>query len=79
MALGLQHDRQFGEAESRAAVLLGDGQAGPSEVGGRLPDLGRMGGPALERRAGRCPAVHPAELPERRVGQVGVFFGDGKS
>ena len=70
VALGLQHDRQFGQAEARAAVLLGDRQAGPAQVGGRRPDLGRMGGPVVEGRAGGGPAVQPVELAERRVGEV---------
>ena len=34
--------------------------------------------PLVERRAGGCPAVHPVELAKRRVGEVGVFLGDGK-
>ncbi len=76
--LGLQHHRQFGQAEARAAVLLGDGQTRPPEVGGGRPDLGRMRGPLVEGRAGRGPTVHPVELAKHRVGQVGVFFGDGK-
>jgi hypothetical protein len=33
----------------------------------------------LQRRARGRAAVQPLELPERGIGQIGVFLGDGES
>jgi hypothetical protein len=38
-----------------------------------------MRGTVLKRRPGRCATVQAVQLPEDRVGKVGVFLGDGKS
>ena len=70
--------REFGEAETRTTVVLRDRQAIPSEVLARRPDLRRMSGSVLQRRAGRCAAVQAVQLPDCRIGQVSVFLGDGK-
>ena len=50
-ALGLQHHRQFGQAEARTAVLLGDRQPVPTEVGCPPTRCRPVGGPV--RRAWR--------------------------
>jgi hypothetical protein len=75
--LRLQHHRQFSEAETRAAVLLGDGEPGPPLFGRRRPDVGGMGRTLFERRACGRSAVQPAQLPDGGLGQVVVFLGDG--
>ncbi len=76
-ALRLQHDRQFGEAETRTAVLLGDGKTGPPLIRRRRPDVGGMSGTLVECRACGRAAVQPAQLADGGLGQVVVFLGDG--
>ncbi len=76
-ALRLQHDRQFGKAEARAAVLLGDSETGPPLFGRRRPDVGGMSRAVTECGACSRPAVQPAQLPDGGLGQVVVFLGDG--
>ena len=73
----LDHHRQLGQAEPRAAVLLGDVQPEPAQPAQFGPEGGQLLGLRVEQRPGRLPGAAGAQEVGHGLGERSVIIGDG--
>ena len=74
----LDDDRQLLEAVPRAAVLLGEVQAEPTELGQLAPELGQGLLGAVEQGTRRCAGVALGQEVGGRFGEGAMVIGDGE-
>ena len=71
----LDHDDELLDAVARAAVLLGEVEAGPAQLDEVAPERRQLLGRRLEQRPGRAAGVALLEELRGRLGERLVVFG----